>query len=51
LGSPFFLSRMITIDQFRISDDASEMFIDAHVNQASYFDGMYIGDVTVATDE
>lgn len=42
---------MIIIDQLRISDDASRMFINAHVNKASYFDNVYIDSITIMTSD
>lgn len=42
---------MVTIDQLRISDDGRLMYIDAHVNEASYFDKVYLDKVTILTED
>lgn len=42
---------MITIDQLRISDDGKLMYIDAHVNKASYFKNVYVDSITILTEE
>lgn len=42
---------MVTIEQLRISDDGQKLYLDAHVNKASYFDSMTIKRVTVCTEE
>ena len=42
---------MVLYDQLRISDDGQSMFIDAHVNQASYFDSVYLKKITICTEE
>lgn len=42
---------MVTIEQLRISDDGQKLYLDAHVNKASYFDNMTIKRVTVCTEE
>lgn len=49
-SSSFLRLIMIVIDQFRISDDGMTLYLDAHVNKASYFDNVYIGGVTIVTD-
>ena len=41
---------MVIYDQLRISDDGQSLFIDAHVNKASYFDNVYIKRVTICTE-
>lgn len=41
---------MIIIDQLRITDDGTALYLDAHVNQASYFDNVYIDKVTILTE-
>ena len=41
---------MVVFDQLRISDDGQAMFLDAHVNKASYFDDVYISKVTICTE-
>ena len=40
---------MIIFDQLRISDDGSRMYINAHVNKASYFDGISIDSIVIMT--
>lgn len=42
---------MVIVDQLRISDDGERMYINAHVNKASYFDNVYIDSVTIMTSE
>ena len=42
---------MVLYDQLRISDDGQSMFIDAHVNQASYFDNVYLKKITICTED
>lgn len=41
---------MILFDQLRISDDGQTLYIDAHVNKASYFENVYIEKVVVCTE-
>ena len=38
---------MLIFDQLRISDNGSRMYIDIHVNYASYFDNIMLDSVTV----
>lgn len=40
---------MIIFDQLRISDDGRRMYVNAHVNKASYFDDIYIDSITIMT--
>lgn len=40
---------MVIFDQLRISDDGQLMFINAHVNTASYFTNVTIESVTITT--
>lgn len=40
---------MVIIDQLRISDDGTQMYINAHVNTAKYFDNIYISSLTIMT--
>lgn len=40
---------MIVIDQLRISDDGTRMYINAHVNKASYFEGISIDSLIIMT--
>ena len=40
---------MIIFDQLRISDDGKQLYINAHVNRASYFANVVITEVTVMT--
>ena len=42
---------MVVFDQLRISDDGQSMFINAHVNKASYFDDISISKVTICTED
>lgn len=42
---------MIVIDQLRITDDGTALYLDAHVNKASYFDNVYIDKVTILTEK
>lgn len=42
---------MIIFDQLRISDDGKSLFLNAHVNGASYFDDMYIEKITICTED
>lgn len=39
----------VIIDQFRISDDGKRMYINLHVNTASYFDNIYLDSITIMT--
>lgn len=40
---------MIIFDQLRISDDGKRMYINAHVNKASYFNDIYIDSIVIQT--
>lgn len=40
---------MIIFDQLRISDDGKRMYINAHVNKASYFNEIYIDSIVIQT--
>lgn len=42
---------MIIFDQLRVSDDGRTLFINAHVNRASYFDSVYIDTITIMTED
>ena len=42
---------MIVIDQLRISDDGTKMFVNAHVNKAKYFDDITIENITIMTGD
>ena len=42
---------MIIFDRLQISDDGSILNIDVHVNQASYFDNIYIDKVVIQTQD
>lgn len=42
---------MVTFEQLRISDDGQSLFIDAHVNKASYFDNVYLKKITICTED
>ena len=41
----------VIFDQLRIGDNGQCMFIDAHVNKASYFDDVYLKRITICTEE
>lgn len=41
----------VLFDQLRISDDGQLMYIDAHVNKASYFEDKYISKITICTED
>ena len=41
----------VIVDQLRISDDGQTLFLDAHINKASYFDDLYISKVTICTED
>lgn len=38
---------MILFDQLKISDDGSKMYINAHVNNADYYNDVYIDSITI----
>ncbi len=40
---------MIIFDQLRISDDGKRMYINIHVNTASYFDNIYLDSLTIVS--
>lgn len=40
---------MIIFDQLRISDDGKRLYINVHVNQADYFDNIYLDSITIMT--
>lgn len=40
---------MVIIDQLRLSDDAQKMYINVHVNKASYFDKIYLDRIVIMT--
>ena len=40
---------MILFDQLRLSDDAKRLYINVHVNEASYFDNIAIDSITIMT--
>ena len=39
----------VIFDQLRISDDGKRLYINAHVNQAAYFDNVYLDSITILT--
>lgn len=41
----------VIFDQLRISDDGSKMYVNAHVNKASFFDNVYIDSITIMTSD
>ena len=42
---------MIIYDQLRVSDDGQTLFINAHVNNAEYFQDVYIKKITICTED
>lgn len=42
---------MVIFDQLRISDDGKRMYINAHVNKASYFNNIYIDTITIMSSD
>ena len=40
---------MIIFEQLRISDDGKRMYINLHVNEAEYFDNIYLDSLTIMT--
>lgn len=42
---------MIIFDQLRISDDGKQLYINLHVNDASYFSSIYIESIVVMTSD
>lgn len=42
---------MIIFDQLRISDNGKMLYVNAHVNAASYFDNVYIDSITIMTSD
>jgi len=42
---------MLLFDQLRISDDGKRMYINVHVNTASYFDNIYLDEITIMTSD
>lgn len=42
---------MVIFDQLKISDDGKRMYINAHVNNASYFDNIYIDSIVIMTSD
>lgn len=38
---------MVIFDQLRLSDDASKMYINIHVNKASYFENIYLERIVI----
>lgn len=41
----------VIVDQLRISDNGKNLYINAHVNKAAYFDSMYIESITICTED
>ena len=41
----------VLFDQLRISDDGKRMYINLHVNKASYFDNIYLDSLTIMTSD
>lgn len=42
---------MVIFDQLRISDDGQLLYIDAHVNKAQCFEGVYMQKITICTED
>lgn len=42
---------MVIFDQLRISDDGKTLYIDVHINEASYFEKNYLDSITITTAE
>lgn len=42
---------MVIIDQFRISDNGSKIYLDVHVNGADYFQHVYLDSITLCTSD
>ena len=42
---------MVIFDQLRISDNGKVLYLDAHVNKASYFDNIYIERIVIQTQD
>lgn len=42
---------MVIITQLRITEDGGYMYVNAHVNEASYFDNVYIDSITIMTSD
>ena len=40
---------MVIIEQLRISDNGERLYLDVHVNKASYFDNIYLDKIYIAT--
>ena len=41
----------VIFTQLRLSDDGQRMYINAHVNNASYFDGIFLDSLTIMTSD
>lgn len=41
----------VVIEQLRISDNGQRLYIDAHVNKASYFDNLNLSKITICTED
>lgn len=42
---------MVVIEQLRISPDCQKLFIDAHINKASYFDNIMLDSINIDTQD
>lgn len=42
---------MVIFDQLRLSDDGRKLYVNVHVNTASYFDGIYLDKIVIKTGE
>lgn len=42
---------MVVIEQLRISPDCQKLFIDAHINKASYFEDVMLGNISIDTQD
>ena len=44
-----FYNTMVTIEQLRISPDGQKLYIDAHINKASYFENLKLDSIKIDT--
>lgn len=42
---------MIVFDELRISEDGSKVYVHAHVNEADYFNNVYLDSITITTSD
>lgn len=46
-----FYNTMVTIEQLRISPDGQKLYIDAHINKASYFENLKLDSIKIDTQD